>query len=72
MKKCSIIHGKITLCKKLNHLLENHDSKIEKITMVSASNLSDEFIGGISFRYGRKKNDIFNLSFCPVCGGNLV
>ena len=69
--KCSINDGRITLCKELDTLFKKHDSKIEKVTVVIMNDIQDEFIGQVSFKYGRKKKEIVALSFCPFCGGNL-
>jgi len=70
-KRCKIENGKITLCKELYHITTNLSTKIEKVTMVRMSDVENDFIGAITFRYGRKKHDIVALSFCPICGGGL-
>jgi len=70
-EKCNIILGEITLCEELYHLVTNLDTKIEKVNMVHMKDINYDFIGAITFRYGRKKNDIIALSFCPICGGKL-
>ena len=69
--KCNINKGTITLCKELFHVTTNLDTKIEKVIMVHMNDVKNDFIGAVTFRYGRKKNDIVALSFCPICGGEL-
>lgn len=72
MSICKIEDEKITLCKELNHLT-NIDNKFNKetyIIVVDIPNMDKEYLGAISYRYGRKKNDILGLSFCPVKGFN--
>jgi len=70
MNKCNIQNVKITLCSELE-LLISKDTKFEKVTYAFMGNLSEEFIGEITYRYGRKKHDLVALSFCPICGGGL-
>ena len=69
---CKIENDEITICEVLDTLFRKHDSKIEKVNTVRMSDASKDFIGQITFRYGRKKNEIVALSFCPFCGGNLI
>jgi len=71
MDKCSINDGKIILCKELEFLFSNYDSKIEKVILIEQDTM-ENFIGAVHFRYGLKNKDIVRISFCPICGGNLV
>lgn len=70
-RKCSIKKGEITLCKELYHATTNLDTKLERANMVQMNDLQRDYIGAITFRYGRKKYDIIAISFCPICGGEL-
>jgi len=71
MKKCYIKNGEIKLCKELYHVTTNLNTKLERVEMCYMSEADKGFIGAITFRYGRKKNDIVAISFCPICGGEL-
>ena len=52
--KCSIKNGEISLCKELYHATTNLDTKLERVNMVQMSDIGRDFIGAITFRYGRK------------------
>lgn len=69
-KKCETNGERISLCEELEKLSQA-DNKISKITMVYNGNIQDEFIGQITYKYGRKKSEEFAFSFCPCCGGNI-
>lgn len=70
-KKCNIKNGEIGLCEELYHVVNNLDTKIQKVNMARMGELGRDYIGAITFRYGRKKNDLVALSFCPICGGAI-
>jgi len=69
--KCNIKNGEIKLCKEMYNLTTNMDTKIEKVTCVRMNDIERDFIGSVTFRYGRKKFDLVALSFCIFCGGEL-
>ncbi len=70
--RCNMQDGKIvSFCPDMKKLLE-FDNRVNAKVMVNLSDIQNEWVGAITYKYGRKATDEIAMSYCMFCGNKLL